>query len=328
MALVKHPTKTQRIEQNWNRDITKRWALFTTSVTDRLRQLNKIAVVFDPATALANAEEIFSMNAGQQRIYMSFLQQEIERLLMGTQVPPNWQATYQIQAYQQGIDSTRQALISQGADIVPTAQEILQAADLGDFTATPSLGTGPAIPTAPIHRDALEFLYSRSYESLDGWTDKMATEVRGILFDGASEGKGIAEIVREMVKRIDVSKSRAQLIARTETIQAFQRSNTNETSRASAEIGKPILLRWLTSRDTRVRHLHREWHGTLATPKQNLIRISESPWNCRCAQAPVIPRANNEKNTAKFAKQRKELLAMGSFRREKKKRKKVKKKAA
>ena len=138
----------------------------------------------------------------------------------------------------------------------------------------------------------------------------MATETRQILFDGIAQGKGIDDVVRDMVARIDVSRSRARVIARTETIQAFQLSSTNETARAAEEIGEEILLRWLTARDGRVRHLHAGWHGTLVTPKDNLARINVSPWNCRCAQAPVIPEANTRAKQKKFDKERKQLLSI------------------
>jgi SPP1 gp7 family putative phage head morphogenesis protein len=136
----------------------------------------------------------------------------------------------------------------------------------------------------------------------------MARETRQILFEGVQQGKGIDDVVRDMRARIDVSKSRARVIARTETIQAYQRSGTNEAERASVELGEEVLMRWLTVRDIRVRHLHATWHGTLATPKENRARINVSPWNCRCAQAPVIPEANTEKKRKKFKKEREALL--------------------
>ena len=303
MAISSNPTKTRTIETNWTREINRRWDEFKRSTTDELRRLNTLS-----APQIVNQGALFTISASQQRVYMTFLEAEINRLLLGTPQPPNWQATYQAQAYQRGLDSSRQALISQGAGIVPTELERLAAADLTPFTAVSSLGTTSA---APIHRDALEFLFTRSYEKLNGWTDAMANETRQILFDGVAQGKGIDDIVREMVARQDVSRTRARVIARTETIQAFQISTTNEAARAAEEIGEEVLLRWLTVRDGRVRHIHANWHGTLSTPEQNSKRINISPWNCRCGQAPVIPEANTDAKRKKFAKERKQLLAIG-----------------
>lgn len=286
------------------RDINRRWREFARLTVEALKSANNNTNGSN--FPIINQGAVFDLSASQQRTFMQFMQLQIDRLLLGTAAPPNWQAQYQLQSYQRGIDSARSSLLAQGSSLARTAAEAAEAAILPDFTAIPSLGASAT--AAPIHQDALEFLFTRSYEKLNGWTDAMATETRQILFEGVAQGKGIDEVVRDMVGRIDVSRTRARVIARTETIQAFQQSNTNEAERASEEIGEVILLRWLTVRDSVVRHLHREWHGTLATTKQNRARINASPWNCRCGVAPVIPEANTKAKQKKFDKEREQLL--------------------
>ena len=292
------PTGTGRIEKAWHGEISRRWLAFKKSTISMLREMNTDGQIVN---------ETFTFSAEQIRTYMVFLEEEIQRLLLASSEAPNWQAEYQIAAYTRGLENTRQSLISQGASLSPTAEEIAAGADLFPFTSTPSIGRATDVT---IHQDALEFLFQRSYESLNGWTDALARETRQILFDGVSEGRGIDETVRLMVKRQNVSRSRARVIAQTETIQAYQRSATNETERASNEIGEEILMRWITVRDSRVRHLHAAWHGTTATPQQNRSRINSSPWNCRCAQTPVIPEADTAKKKAKFKKERQQLLLL------------------
>jgi len=306
MAIDKNPTKTRTIEANWKRQINKRWRAFKDSAVSELRLIN--AKNIDPF-GITNKGALFNLDARQQRVYMAFLQRQIDELLMGSTEAPNWQAIYQRQAYERGLDNARRNLLSQGASLVPTMEEVIESQQLSQFTAIPSLGTS-VVSSAPIHQDALEFLYNRSYDSLKGWTDAMAKQTRQILFDGIAQGKGIDEVVREMTARIDVSRSRARVIAQTETIQAYQQSNTNEAQRASDELGIEVGLRWLTVMDSRVRHLHANWHGTIVTPKKNRARINESPWNCRCAQSPVVPGANTDAKKKKFAKERKQLLSV------------------
>ncbi len=305
MTTAENPTRTLTIERAWLRDINKRWRTFSVVVLDELRALNNQAIA-------TNAAKPFEMSPAQIRTYMVFLEAQINQILLGA--PPgaeiNWQARYQLASYERSLRASRASLKAQGASLVATAQEILSAQGIAQFTATPSLVTAQIGNFPPIHSDALEFLFTRSFKSLKGWTDAMATETSQILFDGASQGQGITEIVRKMRQRIDVSKSRAQLIASTEVIQAFQIAGTREAERASEELGEEVLLRWLTSRDGLVRHLHAEWHGTLATPADNSTRINKSPWRCRCSQAPVIAEANTEANDKKFAKQRKALLKL------------------
>lgn len=305
MTRAENPTRTLTIERAWLRDINRRWAKFTKSVVTQLRQSNK-------AAQIVNVEEPFAMDPSQIRTYMQFLEGQINDILLDAQLggEVNWQARYQLQSYERSINVSRAALRAQGASIAATQAERIAALGITTFDIAPSLATASIQGFPPIHADALEFIFTRSFDSLKGWTDKMAVETRQILFDGANEGKGISTIVREMRKRIDVSKSRAQLIARTETIQAFQIAGTKEAERAAEELDEEVLLRWLTSRDGRVRHLHARWHGQLFTPQQNAKNINISPWNCRCSQAPVIAEANTEANDEKFAKQRTALLKL------------------
>ena len=138
----------------------------------------------------------------------------------------------------------------------------------------------------------------------------MARDVRQILFDAVSQGQGIAETSKQIRERVNVTSSRARLIAQTETIQAFQVSTANETERASEELDEEVLIRWLTRLDNRVRHLHAENHGRLFTPKQYRVKINESPFNCRCGSAPVIPEANTPTKQEKFDEQREAMIRL------------------
>lgn len=302
---MKNPQKTLTIEKAWRREINRRWSAFKKSTTDMLREMNQFAIESD----IQNRDAIpFAMNSAQQRAYMVFLQSEIDRLLLETTQAPNWQAQYQLQSYERGIEMTRASLISQGASLEPTPAEVAQAATITTFTAIPSMGA--ASTSIPIHRDALEFLYNRSYESLKGWTDAMAKETRQILFNGAQQGKGIREITKQIVDRQNVSRSRARVIAQTEISQAFQQSATNETERAAEELDIEIKMRWLTVMDFKVRHLHAKWHGTTATPAENRVRIGMSPYNCRCGNSPVIPIADTKAKQDRFDKEREKMLSI------------------
>lgn len=302
MAISSNPTKTRTFEQNWMREINRRWRAFTTSVVGELRRMNESST----SGITINRNDPFVLSGSQQRVYIAFLESEIQRLLIVTEEAPNWQADHQILAYQRGIESTRASLISQGSGIEPTAIEVIRAQGLEVFSATPSIGT---VGTNQIHRDALEFLFQRSYTSLKKWTDSMASETRQILFTAIEQGQGIDEVVREMVKRINVSKSRAQTIARTEINQAFSRAAIGEARRSSIELEEEILLRWLTIRDTRVRHSHASVHGiVMTTERASRIKTTDGV-NCRCGLAPVIPEADTKAKRDKFAKERKTLLA-------------------
>ncbi len=303
MAISGNPTRTKTIEENWNRDINRRWKEFAKTVIGPLRRENEL---------LTNANDPFVLSAPQQRTYLAFLEDEIQRLLLGTTEAPNWQARYQLQSYQRGLDDTRNSLLAQGADIIPTQIERLAAQGITPFTATPSLGTAVS-GAAPIHRDALEFLFQRSYNDLKGWTDNLANETRQIMFSAVEEGKGIDEVTREMLKRIDVSRSRAKTIARTEVNQAYSRSAIAEVKRASEETGEEIKVRWLTAivptaLGNPVRHSHAVLHGVVMDPERAAHVKTTDGVNCRCGLAPVIPEADTVAKRKKFAAERKKVV--------------------
>lgn len=300
MAISRDPTRTAGVERRWNREISLRWGEFKRVVAKKLRTSGQVTNAFD-------------MDAEQIRVFMAFWSAQVEALLRGTTEPPNWQAKFQIQSYQRSLERGRAQLRAQGARITPTPDELIRAATLDvDFTVTPALFiefAGAEVAAAPIHQETLEFLATRSYESLKGWTDKMTLEVRQILTDGVREGKGINELRKEIVSRLDVSESRARTIARTETIQAYQRGAVNQAVLLGEETGESVNLRWLTAGDGRVRHLHAGWHGEVMTPDELFKNINISPWNCRCSPAPVIEEGDTSEKQARFDKERDVLLA-------------------
>ena len=280
----RNPTKTLQIENRWKKEINRRWGLYGRRTLGRLRD-------FD-AGVIVNAEDPFLMSPEQQRAYMAFVEAEIARLLLGNTPPQNWQNEYQLEAYQRGLAATRAQLIARGAEIVPTEAERLAAQGLAPFTATPALGA-TAVAGDAIHRDALEFLYRRSYSSLQNWTDRLGTETRQILFDGVAQGQGVDEITRKLRDRIGVSRSYARRIAQTETNQAYSRSSINEATRASEELQQDIRLRWLTVEDSKVRPHHQSLNNKVMT-RQAAARVKMTDGvNCRCGLAPTLPRDYN-----------------------------------
>jgi len=300
MAISKNPTRTAGIERRWNREISRRWIGFKREVLKRLRSSGQVVNAFD-------------MDAGQIRTFMAYFQAQVDSLLLGTATPPNWQATYQVQSYQRAIERGRAQLRAQGVRLTPTPGEVAQAAALDvDFTISPALSAdfaGASLAASPLHQESLEFLHTRSYESLKQWTDQMTRDVRQILTDGVRSGKGINELRKTIGERLAVSESRARTIARTETIQAYQRGTINQAAQLAEELDEEVGLRWLTVGDGRVRHLHAGWHGKIMTEDEAFQNINRSPWNCRCSLAPVVEEGDTPEKQEKFDKERTALLA-------------------
>lgn len=302
MAVSHNPTKTRTIEKAWFSEINKRWTEFDRRTISRFKEMN--APINNEL--IENAE--VGMSAAQLRIYMAYVNEQIALLLLGNNPPLNWQNQYQLDSYVRGLERTRQSLIAQGAELVPTVKEQLASQGLASFTAKSSLTTSIA-SMAPIHQEGLEFLFTRAYESLNGWTDNLSKEIRQITFNAIRNGDGITETTKLIRERTGVSKSRAQLIARTETNQAYSEASLAETDRASEELGEQIDSRWITARDSRVRHSHAAVHGVVMDSKRARSIKSTSGYNCRCSLIPVIDGASNTQSQEdKFKAERKSLM--------------------
>lgn len=288
MAISDNPTKTRGIEKAWNREINKRFSEFQKSVIGNLRALNQLTV------------NEFNVNPDQLRAYMLFFQRELDRFIVG-----DWQEVYQKRSYELSIDRAINDLKRQSGSLSAQATAALtlveSAALIEAFAQT------AATIFNPLHQEALSFLFTRSFESLSGFSQEMARNVRIILFNGAQQGLGINELTRQITERIGVGKSRARLIAQTETIQAFQRGTINQTILASEFLGEEVKLRWLTRRDNKVRNIHARWHGKVFTRENAFKNINISPWNCRCGLSPVIKEADTKEKNIKFSKERKQL---------------------
>lgn len=133
-------------------------------------------------------------------------------------------------------------------------------------------------------------------ESLDRQTalitslpTEAAQRVRDLTIEGISKGTRASEIAARIMETGEVTKARANLIARTET----SRTATELTSARAQSIGSTHFV-WRTSGDSDVRPTHRKLNG-------KAFRWDDPPecdpghhalpgaiWNCRCWAEPLF----------------------------------------
>ncbi len=117
-----------------------------------------------------------------------------------------------------------------------------------------------------------------------------AERVHDLTTEGITKGWRADQISAEIMRTGDVTKSRADLIARTEV----SRTGTLLTQARANHVGSTHFI-WRTAEDTDVRPSHRALNG-------KAFRWDEPPecdpghhalpgciWNCRCVAEPVIP---------------------------------------
>lgn len=190
-----------------------------------------------------------------------------------------WENTYIKTAYQRGLEQSRNDLSRMGfGNLLPEAS----VAAITYFS-------------MPVHVDALNTLYIRSFESLKGITSEMSGQIANVLTRGIAEGRSPLELARLIANRIDkIGITRAKRLARTEIVRAHNIAAINNFILLDSEISEDLMVQFWTSLDERVRSKHRKWHGDILTFQQALERIGEP--NCRCCIIPYIASINSDED--------------------------------
>lgn len=99
--------------------------------------------------------------------------------------------------------------------------------------------------------EKVKLLAGRSFDDLEGVTSDMSTRMSRTLTDGLVQGKGAREIARDMDKDLDIGRSRAELIARTELVRAHAEGQLTALENLGVEeVG--VSVEWLITPDERV----------------------------------------------------------------------------
>lgn len=105
---------------------------------------------------------------------------------------------------------------------------------------------------APIHERTLQRLYTRTFENLEGITDDTARILREELTRGLAEGVNPRTVARRLTGEIrTISRTRAEVLARTETINAYTESTLTRFEQVG--VGRvTVSAEWQTAGDQRV----------------------------------------------------------------------------
>lgn len=186
------------------------------------------------------------------------------------------------------LDKTLRQL---GVQLVTSGQEITEQQSLKSYTsgtkfgsmALKRVGVEAVIGVGPADWRVIDALKVRNLSALRGITDEMNKQIVRELTDGINLGESIPKLRNRLAGRIDhIGKTRATVMARTETIEAFSRGT--ELRYAQAGIKE---MEWLTAQDERVCEFCGPLDGDVFSIKSNHPRPPLHP-QCRCALLPVV----------------------------------------
>lgn len=143
-----------------------------------------------------------------------------------------------------------------------------------------------AAPTGKIMQDLLE----EQVTLIKSIPLDAAIRVHKLTIEALSDSTRASAIAKEIQNSEHVSKSKAMLIARTETA----RVNAALTQSRAEFVGATHYI-WRTAKDSDVRESHREMEGKIIsyaeppTLSDGTVTHAGAIYNCRCYQQPVLP---------------------------------------
>jgi HK97 family phage portal protein len=130
----------------------------------------------------------------------------------------------------------------------------------------------------------LAYVEQHAAELVTQVTDTTKQAIRDALAEGLLEGEGIPELTKRIADIGAFGDSRAELIARTETVAVTNGAQVQSMSRWAAENGGTVTKRWLSAGDGRVRPAHRALNGEVRGIDEAFSNGLQHPAepNCRC----------------------------------------------
>lgn len=268
---LKDPTRTTALRSRFEQEMNRRFA--------KLRRLIAGSIIHHDildlrTNAVPSQKFDFSSDPKKVNEFMKWVRSESNLVILGTKngtavksANDAWANVYLESAYQKGLSQAASELRSQGVKVSPTWVD-------GAFF-------------QPVHADAAGIIFTRAFDELKDVTSEMADQMGAVLAQGIAEGQGPDAIARMLTDRVDkVGRTRARLIARTETISAHAKATLNAYKEAGAE-GVTVQAEFTTAGDDDVCPECDALEGTIYSIDDADGLIPVHP-NCRCAFLPVV----------------------------------------
>ena len=256
-----------------------------------MREINKLFAPLsnDVSITPAAVREFYSLSDTQK---VEWFADWLDRWIAANVDPKSrWFNSYLVHGYRQGMRSANVWLQSEIKDpwVLAALKSDLNTLDLG-------MGL-------PVHVDAIESMSFKVFTGYNGINAQMESQMVSVLVEGLAANLTFAEIGEQLNGRVNaIGLTRANLLARTETVAARNRGMVNQSERILAPLDAEVVYRWQTSLDERVRSSHAARHGNLYTKDGYLALLSEP--NCRCAGFPEIKALVTKEDQASYAAQK------------------------
>lgn len=278
------PTQQKGREKRSYADFRRRLRAINAEIQERVvDQLQPREISVNGLRAyLLNAEKvyIYELDYLQLRRIDETIAEIIQRIMMqrGEQYD-NWFQAYTAEAYQQGAAYAQSSLAVQSAVYASAYSDI------------------ESVLFTPEYQRRIAVVTSRTFNSMEGFTDDLITTTRRILGDTIAQGKSPRWAAQQLKGYLVDTEgtqakaaSRAATIARTELGVAYRSAVMDESQRASESLGLVTKLLWVSALLSTTRRSHADRHGRLFTRAEvtDFYSKNGNSINCFCSQTPVV----------------------------------------
>jgi hypothetical protein len=278
------PTQQKGREKRAYADFRRRLLAINAEIQERVTdQLQPREIAVNGLRAyLLNAEAvyIYELDYFQLRRINETITEIIQRIMKQRgERYDNWFQAYTAEAYQQGAAYAQSSLAVQSAVYASAYSNI------------------ESVLFTPEYQRRIAVVTSRTFNSMDGFTDDLIAATRRILGDTIAQGKSPRWAAQQLKGYLietegDQKKatSRAATIARTELGVAYRSAVMDESQRASESLGLATKLLWVSALMSTTRRSHADRHGNLYTRAEvaDFYSKNGNSINCRCSQVPTV----------------------------------------
>lgn len=268
------PTRTKTLRRTYAQRLRGAFARINTEIRRGVRDRDVFGLADDADSEQLNITADVSdlpdlatlPPAEQMRQFEAWLESAMESEVMA--VIERDDNRFVRRAYERGLEDGKTRLRQAGLDVE----------DIPDI--------GPSF-RLPIHEDTLQTLFARNYAELQGITSEVNRQITRVLADGIGEGIGPDEMAQRITDRVDsIGKTRATVMARTETINTYTQASLNRYERAGVDqLGAQV--EFTTAGDNDVCSQCRSLAGETYSVDEARSIIPVHP-QCRCAWLPVV----------------------------------------
>jgi len=287
-ALAADPTRTTTIRKKFAADVTRRFRQLQRDIRATIVDNDAfgLRIGTGPHGLTAAPEHAFAWKTDPQKVdlFMKWLQEEIDSGILeaqyvetGSTYPGTpWMNVHIDSSFKKGLRRGRAELKKQNIPVV-SGRPI-----------TPLDDNINALFLSPMAAEKVAMVYIRAYNELKGITNRMAQKISRELAVGLAEGRGPVYIARQITKQVDIERTRAVVMARTEVVRAHNIANIMTYRMAGLEKVK-VKAEWSTAGDDRVCPDCAMMEGEILTLDQAERLIPLHP-QCRCVVLPFVVR--------------------------------------